>query len=155
MNAINNVRIATVADLEQVTRLFDLYRCFYGKESNLNESADFISERLENNDSVIFIFETDDRTLAGFTQLYPIFSSISAKKAWVLNDLFVCHEFRSQGIACQLIRQSLAFCQSSGAKWVSLQTATDNFAAQRLYHKLGFVQDTQFLNYNYNFPAES
>ncbi len=150
MSTVNNVRVATIADTEQLAQLFDLYRCFYGRESNLNESADFISERLKNNDSVIFTVETDNRTLAGFTQLYPIFSSISAKKAWILNDLFVCDEFRSQGIASSLIRQSLVFCQNTGAEWVSLQTATDNFAAQRLYHKLGFVQDTQFLNYNYS-----
>ena len=99
---------------------------------------------------MIFIVETDDGTLAGFTQLYPIFSSISAKKAWVLNDLF---EFRSQGVASKLIQQSLAFCQNSGAEWVSLQTATDNFTAQQLYQKLGFIQDIQFLNYYYNFTV--
>ena len=153
MSVIHNVRAATSADAEQVARLFDLYRCFYGRESNLSESAGFISERLKNNDSVIFIVETDDGTLAGFTQLYPIFSSISAKKAWVLNDLFVCHEFRYQGVASKLIQQSLAFCQNSGAEWVSLQTATDNFTAQQLYQKLGFIQDTQFLNYYYNLTA--
>ncbi len=153
MSVIHNVRAATSADAEQVARLFDLYRCFYGRESDLSESAGFISERLKNNDSVIFIVETDDGTLAGFTQLYPIFSSLSAKKAWVLNDLFVCHEFRYQGVASKLIQQSLAFCQNSGAEWVSLQTATDNFTAQQLYQKLGFIQDTQFLSYNYNFTA--
>ena len=153
MSIINNVRVATIEDVKQLARLFDLYRCFYGRESNLSESTDFMSERLKNNDSVTFIVENDDGTLAGFTQLYPIFSSISAKKAWVLNDLFVCDGFRSQGIASSLIRQSLVFCQNTGAEWVSLQTATDNFAAQQLYQKFGFVQDTQFLNYNYNFTA--
>lgn len=153
MSVIHNVRAATSADAEQVARLFDLYRCFYGRESNLSESTDFISERLKNNDSVIFIVETDDGTLAGFTQLYPIFSSLSAKKAWVLNDLFVCRKFRSQGVASKLIQKSLAFCKNAGAEWVSLQTATDNFAAQQLYQKLGFIQDTQFLNYYYNFTA--
>ena len=153
MSVIHNVRVATSADAGQVARLFDLYRCFYGRESNLNESAGFISERLKNKDSVIFIVETTDGTLAGFTQLYPIFSSISAKKAWVLNDLFVCHEFRSQGVASKLIQQSLAFCKNAGAEWVSLQTATDNFTAQKLYQRLGFIQDTQFLNYYYNFTV--
>ena len=82
---------------------------------------------------MIFIVENDDGVLAEFTPLCPIFSSISAKKAWVLNDLFVCREFRSQGVASKLIQQSLAFCQNSGAEWVSLQTATDNFTAQQLY----------------------
>ncbi|TXI96928.1 MAG: GNAT family N-acetyltransferase [Neisseriales bacterium] len=153
MSVIHNVRVATSADAGQVARLFDLYRCFYGRESNLNESAGFISERLKNKDSVIFIVETTDGTLAGFTQLYPIFSSLSAKKAWVLNDLFVCHEFRSQGVASKLIQQSLAFCKNAGAEWVSLQTATDNFTAQKLYQRLGFIQDTQFLNYYYNFTV--
>ena len=153
MSVIHNVRVATSADAGQVARLFDLYRCFYGRESNLNESAGFISERLKNKDSVIFIVETTDGTLAGFTQLYPIFSSLSAKKAWVLNDLFVCREFRSQGVASKLIQQSLAFCKNAGAEWVSLQTATDNFTAQQLYQKLGFIQDTQFLNYYYNFTV--
>lgn len=31
MSVINNVRLATAVDVGQVARLFDLYRCFYGR----------------------------------------------------------------------------------------------------------------------------
>ena len=49
------VRKATVDDLNQLAVLFDEYRQFYGASSNLNLSQQFLKERLENQESVIFI----------------------------------------------------------------------------------------------------
>ena len=39
-----------------------------------------------------------DGTGVGFVQLYPTFTSIGAKRAWVLNDLFVVPEARRRGV---------------------------------------------------------
>ena len=41
-----------------------------------------------NEESVVFI-AFDEINPIGFVQLYPSFSSLSMKKSWVLNDLYV------------------------------------------------------------------
>ena len=40
-----------------------------------------------------------------------------------------------------------AFALSTGAKGLVLETATDNFGAQRLYESLGYVRDTGYYTY--------
>ena len=48
------VRRATKEDLDQLAVLFDEYRQFYGASSNLKQSLDFLKQRFENKESVIF-----------------------------------------------------------------------------------------------------
>ena len=58
-------------------------------EEMINSGAEnFLKERLENQDSEIFVAE-ENGILTGFTQLYPLFSSTRMKRYWLLNDLFV------------------------------------------------------------------
>lgn len=137
---------ATIKDLEGVSHLFNLYRMFYQQESNIAGATQYIRERLECNDSVIFVVR-DKGNYVGFTQLYPTFSSISMKRAWVLNDLFVDVEARKQGIGEMLLQQTKQFAIETGAKYISLETAADNFSAQKLYEKHGYKRETQFYHY--------
>jgi len=58
-----------------IAPLFDKYRQFYKQPANKDPAAFFIKERLEKNESVIFL-ATWNSEPAGFTQLYPIFSSV-------------------------------------------------------------------------------
>ena len=92
----------------------------------------------------------DKQTYVGFTQLYPTFSSISMKRAWILNDLFVEAKTRKQGIGEMLIQKAKDYAVETGAKSISLSTALDNFAAQRLYERNGYTQDSQFFQYELN-----
>ncbi|MGE6631034.1 GNAT family N-acetyltransferase [Bacillus sp. NPDC077027] len=140
---------ATNEDLEGVSKLFNLYRMFYEQTSDLEGAKDYIKERLENEDSVIFVVKNNQRYV-GFTQLYPTFSSISMKKAWILNDLFVDPEARKKGIGEMLLHKAKDYAIETGAKSISLSTAPDNFSAQRLYKKNGYEQDTQFYHYELN-----
>ena len=52
---------------------------------------EFLREPLTGEESVVFV-ALEGGTAAGFTQLYPLFSSVSARRLWVLNDLFVSPE---------------------------------------------------------------
>jgi len=90
-----NIKKATLSDLESVTHLFNEYRIFYKQPSNPEGAKIFIQERLTTGDSVIFL-ASDDRGMIGFTQLYPTFTSIGMKKAWILNDLYVSEEARGR-----------------------------------------------------------
>ncbi len=73
-----------------VFELFDKYRVFYGQASNIELAKSFIQARQDNYESVIFVALSDEKKEPiGFTQLYPIYSSVRAIKNWLLNE-FVC-----------------------------------------------------------------
>ncbi|MGM0921263.1 MAG: GNAT family N-acetyltransferase [Bacillota bacterium] len=136
---------AGIEDLEGVSNLFNLYRVFYQQTSDLEGAKRYIKKRLESKDSVIFVVK-DIQKYVGFTQLYPTFSSISMKRAWILNDLYVDTEARN-GIGEMLLYKSKDYAIETGAKSISLSTAPDNYSAQRLYEKNGFIRDSQFYHY--------
>jgi GNAT superfamily N-acetyltransferase len=142
------VRQASVADLEALVPLFDGYRQFYGKPSDIPLARAFLLERFEHNQSVIFIATQLNGSAVGFTQLYPSFSSVSAARIFILNDLFVAPDARRSGVGIKLLEAAAQFGRGVGAIRLSLSTATDNESAQALYVSQGWVRDTKFYTYN-------
>ena len=140
------VRRATVADIETIAPLFDAYRQFYHQPPDLDGARAYLTERLERDESVVF-FALVDGAPAGFTQLYPIFSSTTMQRAWLLNDLFVALTARRAGVGRALLERAHAFGQETLAKELMLQTAVDNFPAQRLYESLGWQRDNDYYVY--------
>lgn len=137
---------ATIEDLDGVSNLFNLYRMFYQQKSDSEGAKAYIKKRIENKDSVLFVVK-DKGKYVGFTQLYPTFSSISMKRAWILNDLYVNQEARKQGVGERLLNKAKDYAIETGAISLSLSTAPDNYAAQRLYEKNGYKRDSQFYHY--------
>ncbi|TYS67658.1 GNAT family N-acetyltransferase [Sutcliffiella horikoshii] len=138
---------ATMEDLDGVAGLFNMYRTFYQQISDLNGAKAFIKSRLENGDSVIFVAK-NNHDYVGFTQLYPTFSSISMKRAWILNDMFVDANARNHGVGGELLQKVKEFASQTGAKSITLETTPDNETAQRLYEKSGYKKDDQFYHYH-------
>jgi ribosomal protein S18 acetylase RimI-like enzyme len=132
--------------LEEVSKLFDQYRVFYKSSSDLEAARKFLQERFHNGDSIIFVV-SDNKHMVGFTQLYPSFSSVSMKRIWILNDLFVGESYRKKGVAKSLIRAAENFAQQTGAVRIILATQVSNVAAQSLYESLGYVKDQDFYHY--------
>jgi ribosomal protein S18 acetylase RimI-like enzyme len=128
---------ATTEHLDFITPLFNDYRKFYNQEPDLNLVRSFIEERIKNNQSVIFLAMVNEKG-AGFTQLYPSFSSVAMKKIWILNDLYVSPQYRRQNIAGGLINKAVELGKQSGAARITLETDIDNYQAQALYDKTGF-----------------
>lgn len=137
---------ATMEDLDGVANLFNLYRTFYQQESDLEGAKNYIKERINKEESVIFVVK-DEQNYLGFTQLYPTFSSISMKRAWILNDLYVDEQTRKQGVGELLLHKAKEYAIETGAKSLSLSTAPDNYTAQRLYEKNGYAKDISFYHY--------
>jgi ribosomal protein S18 acetylase RimI-like enzyme len=143
-------------EYELVIQLFDKYRVFYKQDSNLGLAKTFITERLNNNESVIFValIEHDKKeTAIGFTQLYPKYSSVRTVKNWILNDLYVDVNHRKQSVGEKLIKTAMEFAKADGANFVELSTAINNFTAQSLYENIGFVKqvpEKDFFNYRIN-----
>src|SRR5690606_4340856 len=96
---------ATIDDLEGVSDLFNKYRMFYQQKSDLEGAMIYIKKRIEGKESVIFVVK-DEQNYVGFTQLYPTFSSISMKRAWILNDLYVDTKARKHGVGEMLLQKA-------------------------------------------------
>lgn len=142
------VRQATIHDLDRVAPLFDAYRQFYQQPSDLALAHRFIAERFQHHESVILLAIDAQGAALGFTQLYPLFSSVRATRKYLLNDLFVAPEARRLGVANALLDAAAAHGRAMGVSGLSLSTAHDNLAAQRLYESKGWVLDTEFREYS-------
>lgn len=139
------IKRASIEDLEQIIPLFDAYRVFYEQTSDTETARKFLKTRLENNQSVIFLAAEEDRAI-GFTQLYPMYSSVSMEEMYVLNDLFVKPSARGKGVGEKLLLQAQAYAHENNLKGLTLETASDN-PAQRLYERLGWKRDASYYHY--------
>jgi len=142
------VRRAAVADLDRIAPLFDAYRQFYNQACDLALAREFLRERLEQDQSVIFLALGPDGSAVGFTQLYPSFSSASAKRIFILNDLFVNPAARRSGVGRALLQAAADFGRTAGAARLTLSTAHTNTSAQSLYEANGWLRDEIFRCYN-------
>lgn len=142
-------RKATLEDLPQLANLFDQYRTWYHKESDINGAENFLRERLENQDSEIFVAE-ENGSLTGFTQLYPLFSSTRMKRYWLLNDLFVNENHRGKGHSKALIESAKKLCIETKACGILLETDKTNEIGNQLYPSCGFEHYTHANFYEWN-----
>jgi len=131
------IRRAHIADVSALSELFDAYRVWYRKESNLDEAKSFLTERITHNESVVYVAEVNNK-LVGFTQLYPLFSSTRMKRMWLLNDLYVAEAYRSRGISKALINAAKNLCTKTAAAGVLLETEQSNTIGNKLYPSMGF-----------------
>lgn len=134
------IRHATVADLDRLAPLFDAYRVFYAQPSDLPRARDFLEQRLSQSQSTVLLAQLDG-SAAGFTQLYPLFSSVRTAPLWLLNDLYVAPQVRRRGVAQGLLQAAADFAKAQGAAGLMLETARDNTAARALYRAAGWSED--------------
>jgi GNAT superfamily N-acetyltransferase len=133
------IREASISDLELLVPLFDGYRMFYKQASDLERARKFLTSRITQGESVIYIAMAQEKPI-GFTQLYPIFSSVSMEPMYILNDLFIDAAYRSKGVGTALIDAVKQRCIAENQKGIVIQTKTTN-PAQKLYEHLGFKKD--------------
>ncbi len=138
---------ATLEHLDDIVPLFEAYRVWYKKPANELKTRQFLTERILKHESIIFLIYTEGGLPAGFTQLYPTFSSIRLGRLWLLNDLFVVPEARGKGFSIALIEHVKHMANKMGAAGVTLQTDTTNDIGNKLYPKTGFELENKHYNY--------
>jgi ribosomal protein S18 acetylase RimI-like enzyme len=146
IKSMTDITRASISDLAELHPLVEKYREFY-KQSESPNTAKFLTERLTNDEAVVFIARTDGNPV-GFTMIYPTFSTVSLSAVWLLNDLYVVETSRGQGIAHLLMDAAEAAAREAGATRIFLRTANDNTAAQALYESRGWKQDEVFRRYD-------
>ncbi|MHC6223802.1 GNAT family N-acetyltransferase [Pseudomonas sp. X10] len=140
---------ATLEHLDLLTPLFVKYREFYGQLPYPDTSRTFLEKRLKRDESVIYLALPDDEDskLLGFCQLYPSFSSLSLKRVWILNDIYVAEDSRRMLVADNLIREAKKMAKETNAVRLRVSTSTNNEVAMKTYESIGFHEDTEFKNY--------
>lgn len=142
------VRVASAVDVPRIAPLFDAYRQFYRQPSDPARAKEFLAQRAERSESLLFVAEEQTGGAAlGFVQVYPVFSSVRCRRAWILNDLFVTPEARRFGVARALLRFVAHQAQSAGAAYLELSTETSNANARALYESEGWVRETGYEHY--------
>ena len=142
------ITLANEEHLDELARLFNLYRIFYEQKDDIDRARDFIKNRLTNEESIIFISTDGSEKLNGFVQLYPSFSSVSIIPILILYDLYVDQNHRGEGVGRLLMNQARDFAKENGYKRLELSTAKDNFIAQSLYKSLGYELDEDFFHFS-------
>jgi ribosomal protein S18 acetylase RimI-like enzyme len=150
MNTNMTIQPATMNDLEVLAFMFDDYRQCYEQTPDYTAAKNFIQDRLSLNDTLLLIAydEIEGQKIgAGFVQIYPSFSSISMKKIFILNDLYVNPDLRKKGIAKLLINSAKQFAIDSKAGQLVIETRISNSSAQKLYDSVGFTKEGEHLYY--------
>jgi len=141
------IRSAGEEDVPRIAPLFDAYRQFYGKASDPEAARSFIHERFQKSESVIFLAEDESGRALGFVQLFPSFTSVQARRLWILNDIYVTEEARGHGVGRALMEAAREHAVKTGAMRLTLETMDDNRKAWALYESLGYVKSDASVRY--------
>lgn len=140
---------ASLEHLDLIAPLFVKYREFYGELPFPDSSRAFLEKRLRRQESVIYLAlpDDDDNRLLGFCQLYPSYSSLSLKRVWILNDIYVAEDARRQLVADHLLKTAKKMARDTHAVRMRVSTSANNDVAQKTYESIGFREDKEFKNY--------
>jgi GNAT superfamily N-acetyltransferase len=91
--------------------------------------------------------DSDSGEPLGFATVYWMWSTSSAARIGVMNDLFTAAAARRRGVGEALIQASLDLVRERGAVSLQWQTAIDNHTAQALYERVGGIRE-QWYDYH-------
>ena len=144
------ITTATEADLPDLLPLMRGYCDFYevdpSDDALLAMSRALIADpELE---GVQLIARDDDGQAVGFATIFWTWTTLSASRLAVMNDLFVVAEARGDGHADALIAECAERARARGATELAWQTAHDNTRAQAVYARVGATRDERWLDYS-------
>ena len=142
------IRQATIQDLSKILLIFDDYREYFKQPKDPVSVERFLFEKFEHFESVIFIAQLQDEVV-GFAQLYPVFSSLTLQRVWLLNDFFIAEECRGSGVGTQLFAKVKEFTLLTKSKGIELSVEHTNKKAWAFWEKQGFKIDEEFRYYFY------
>ena len=89
-----------------------------------------------------------DGEAVGFATVFWSWSTLSASRIGVMNDLFVAERARGSGVADALIDGCVERCRDRGdVTSLQWQTAKDNLRAQAVYERMGGARE-EWLDYS-------
>jgi GNAT superfamily N-acetyltransferase len=99
-------------------------------------------------EGVQLIARDDSGRAIGFSTVFWTWSTLSASRIAVMNDLYLTEDARGSGVAAELIEASAERAREHGATSLDWTTANDNLRAQKVYDRVGAKRDERWLDYS-------
>jgi GNAT superfamily N-acetyltransferase len=145
----HSIRQVEAADLDDLLGLMRAYCGFYEVSPADGEllamSRVLIAD--PEGEGVQLIARDGAGAAIGFATIFWSWSTLSAARIGVMNDLFVAPQARGTGVGRDLIAACHERCRQRGAGWLTWQTARDNTRAQALYDGIGARRE-EWLDYS-------
>jgi GNAT superfamily N-acetyltransferase len=139
----------TEADIPELLPLMRGYCDFYEVDPPDDELLALARTLIRDPDQGVQLIARDDRGAAvGFATIFWTWSTLSAARLGVMNDLFVSESARGGGVAEALIAACVERCRERGASELAWQTAQTNLRAQAVYDRVGARRDERWLDYS-------
>ena len=137
---------ASIDHLDLLTPMFIRFREENGADTLPESSRKYLEERLTNQDSVIYLaFDDAEKTLYGFCQLFPSYSSSSLKRVWLINDIYVSQDARRQLVADRLLQKAKQMANETNSVRLRAMHQANNPNARAMYESIGFRDDKRFV----------
>jgi GNAT superfamily N-acetyltransferase len=144
------IAVVTEADLPELLPLMRGYCEFYevspSDDALLEMSRALIAD--PEHEGVQLIARDDGGAAVGFATIFWTWSTLSASRLGVMNDLFVAESARGGGAADALIEACAERCRERGATSLDWQTAHTNERARAVYERVGARRDERWLDYS-------
>ena len=144
------IAVVTEADLADLLPLMRGYCDFYevapSDDALIALSRTLIAD--PEHEGVQLIARDDAGAAIGFATVFWSWSTTSASRLGVMNDLFVAEGARGGGAAEALIAACVERCRDHGATELAWQTAHTNLRAQAVYERVGGKRDERWLDYS-------
>jgi GNAT superfamily N-acetyltransferase len=124
----------------------DFYEVDPSDEALLAMSRELIADPAK--EGVQLIARDDSGRAVGFATIFWTWSTLSASRIAIMNDLFVSADARGGGTADALIAACAERAREHGATSLGWQTANDNHRAQKVYDRVGAERDARWLDYS-------
>ncbi|HEX4033932.1 MAG TPA: GNAT family N-acetyltransferase [Solirubrobacteraceae bacterium] len=138
------------ADLDDLLPLMRGYCDFYEVAPSDDELRSLCQALIADPDSAgLQLIARDDayRTPLGFATIFWSYSTLSATRIAIMNDLYVAPGARRGGVGAALIRACEAECASRDVAILEWQTAHSNTRAQSVYDTFAAAQRSEWLTY--------
>jgi GNAT superfamily N-acetyltransferase len=144
------IAAVTEADLRELLPLMRGYCDFYEVDPSDDDLLAMSRTLIDDpeREGVQLIARDGDGRATGFATIFWTWSTLSASRIGVMNDLFVDERSRGTGVAEALIAACAERCRQRGATSLDWTTARDNHRAQRLYQRVGARRDERWLDYS-------
>jgi GNAT superfamily N-acetyltransferase len=148
------IAVATEADLAELLPLMrgycDFYRVTPSEQDLLAMARALIAD--PEREGVQLIARHATGQAVGFATIFWSWSTLSASRVGVMNDLFVAPAARGAGAADALIDACAEECRRHGAAELTWQTARENVRAQRVYERVG-AKRSEWVDYSLSVRA--
>ncbi|HEV2979804.1 MAG TPA: GNAT family N-acetyltransferase [Solirubrobacteraceae bacterium] len=145
MQTIGRVRRADLGDLLVLMRAYCEFYEVVPSDADLLALAEALIGD-PHREGVQLLARDEDGSAVGFATLFWSWSTTTACRIAVMNDLFVAASFRGKGLAERLIAACRVECARKGARRLTWQTAPDNRRAQAVYERVGATRE-QWIDY--------